>query len=60
MGLFETVKAGILPAPSAIRANISADERRERHTLGIILYSEERKSTITHTCSYEPGRIKAQ
>lgn len=44
MGLFETVKAGVLPAPSAIRANISADGRRERHILGIIPFSDMRKS----------------
>jgi len=53
------LKAGILPAPSAIRANVSAEGRRERHTLGTLLHSDLRKCqyTIVH---YEHGIIKAE
>jgi len=55
----QSLKAGILPASSAIRANVSAEGRRERHTLGTLLHSDLRKCqyTIVH---YEHGIIKAE
>lgn len=36
----QSMKTGILPVPSAIRANVSAEGRRERHTLGTLLHSD--------------------